>query len=339
MKTRDFSFNLPESLVAQYPPKTRGESRLLVARRDTRAIEHRMFCDLPLFLEEGSVVVLNDTRVRKARVYATACGSGGCVEFLFTERIDDRRWKAIASSSKRQKKGKRFRFCNSAEAEIEGEDGEEKIVVFDEKVDESFFETCGRVPLPPYIKREDTAADEERYQTVFGRTLGSAAAPTAGLHFSEGLIARLFERKIRVVYVTLHVGLATFLPIRAENVEDHAMHEEEYIIPSESARIIGEASAKGKDIVAIGTTVVRTLESAYSTEGIRPGSGRTGLFIYPGYTFRCTSRMLTNFHTPESSLLVLVSAFAGTDFIRRVYSEAIESGYRFFSYGDAMLIL
>jgi S-adenosylmethionine:tRNA ribosyltransferase-isomerase len=339
MKTRDFFFNIPEARIAQHPPLQRGESRLLVLDRHAQSISHRMFGELPDLIKPGSVVVLNDSRVRKARVFASAADSGGKVEFLFLEKIDTTTWKTIVSKSKRQKTGKRFIFGDDISATIEGDEADTKIVRFDSAIDESFFERFGHVPLPPYIKRSDEEDDQSRYQTVFSKTIGSAAAPTAGLHFSETLIEKLKSSGIDVATITLHVGIGTFLPIRTENIEEHRMHSEEYTIPENTANRLNAARKEGQDIIAVGTTVVRTLESACTENGIPAGSFSTGLFIYPGYEFKFVNKMITNFHTPESSLLVLVSAFAGKDFVMRAYREAIEKEYRFFSYGDAMFII
>jgi S-adenosylmethionine:tRNA ribosyltransferase-isomerase len=338
MKTRDFSFNLPDERIAQNPPDKRGDSRLMVLDRLTGAIDHKQFRDLPSLIDPESVLVTNDSRVRKARVFGKS-ESGGTVEFLFTERIDETAWKAIVSKSKKQRAGKIFVFGDMVRGRIESEDGEIRIVRFDEAIGEDFFERFGHIPLPPYIKRKDETVDAERYQTVFSDSPGSAAAPTAGLHFTTELVTELETRGINVTSVTLHVGLGTFLPIRTENIEEHKMHSEEYFISDQSARIVNDAHDSGRKIIAVGTTVVRTLESASLEGAVRPGRGRTGLFIYPGYEFKAVDRMLTNFHTPGSSLLVLVSAFAGKSLIDKAYSEAIEKGYRFFSYGDAMLIL
>jgi S-adenosylmethionine:tRNA ribosyltransferase-isomerase len=339
MKTRDFSFNLPQDRIAQYPPPERGESRLMFCKKADKAVEHMQFSDLPNILEPGSVLVMNDSKVRKARVFGTASDTGGRVEFLFVEKIDERTWKAIVSKSKKQKLGKRFRFGEEIHAIIKDQDAETKVVEFESVVDEDFFEKYGHIPLPPYIKRDDETSDESRYQTVYAQNTGSVAAPTAGLHFSDTMLAQLAGKGVRIARITLHVGIGTFLPIRSENIEEHRMHAESYIIPEETSAVVNEAKQEGRKIIAVGTTVVRTLESAGTTNGLGMGEGSTSLFIYPGYRFKIIDGMLTNFHTPESSLLVLVSAFAGTDFIRNAYSKAIESGYRFFSYGDAMLIL
>ncbi len=338
MKTRDFSFDLPEERIAQNPPERRGDSRLMVLDRVEGSIRHESFAELSSFVEPGTVIVTNDSRVRKARVFADS-ETGGRVEFLFVEKIDEVSWKAIVSKARKQRKGKRFLFGGGIGATIEGEAGETKIVRFDSPVGEDFFEKHGHVPLPPYIKRSDEPRDAERYQTVFSDPLGSVAAPTAGLHFTEGMLSELGKRGVEHASVTLHVGIGTFLPIRTENVEEHRMHAEEYFVSEKTARVIDDARTAGRKILAVGTTVVRTLESAFEKGVVRSGNGRTELFIYPGYSFKVVDRLITNFHTPGSSLLVLVSAFAGKDFIDRAYREAVKEGYRFFSYGDAMLIL
>ncbi|MEM5947786.1 tRNA preQ1(34) S-adenosylmethionine ribosyltransferase-isomerase QueA [Spirochaetia bacterium 38H-sp] len=340
MKTKDFFFNLPEDLIAQYPSQKREQSRLMVLYKKTGQIEHSLVENLPSYVSDACIV-FNDTRVRKARIIAEKKQTGAKVEFLFIEKINDFLWKAITSKSKKQKPGDWYYLPGGITVKIDSDcENGEKIVRFSTSVDDDYFDKYGHVPLPPYIKREDDFRDFERYQTVFAKNTGSVAAPTAGLHFSDELLQALNTNN-HIVYVTLHVGLGTFLPVRTENVEEHHMHEEAFFVSDESASIINQARASGKKICAIGTTSVRTLESSYdnSVDRIVSKYGKTNLFIYPGYNFNVVDIMFTNFHTPGSSLLMLVSAFAGTELIKEAYRIAIEKKYRFFSYGDAMLIL
>lgn len=339
MKTRDFFFNLPEGLIAQDPPAIRGTSRLLVLDRVQKQTQHMSIQDLPHLIKPGTVVVLNDSRVRKARVFAVSEQTGGTVEFLFLEKTSQGNWKTIASKSRKQKPGRTYLFPGNIRGRITTRENNQCILEFDTPLDESFFELHGHIPLPPYIKREDKAADTSRYQTVYSRVTGSAAAPTAGLHFTEELLEKIKQMGCRIVYITLHAGLGTFLPIRTEEIEDHRMHEETYSISPEAARWINSALETGNDILAIGTTTVRALESAYNQGAVTPGTHSTGIYIFPGFRFEVVTRLLTNFHTPGSTLLLLVSAFAGKTLINKAYKAAIEKQYMFFSYGDAMLIL
>jgi S-adenosylmethionine:tRNA ribosyltransferase-isomerase len=353
VKTSEFSFDLPDRLIAQQPPEERESARLLVLDRATGKTADSSVRDLPGWIEPGTVIVLNDTRVRKARVFAESAG-GGRVEFLFLERRDDATWEVIVGRARRIRPGKAYSFPGGVtgtvvEVEPTGagralqgptapEGRETRLVRFEPAIDEAYLEHHGHVPLPPYIHRPDVPADQERYQTVFSRVTGSAAAPTAGLHFTPRLLAALNGRGVQVAYVTLHVGLGTFLPIRAENIEDHVMHEERFSVPSRTKALVDLANAEGRPVLAVGTTVVRTLESAWTVNGLREGEGSTRAYITPGYQFRVVNQLFTNFHTPGSSLLVLVSAFAGRELILRTYAEAVAREYRFFSYGDAMLI-
>jgi S-adenosylmethionine:tRNA ribosyltransferase-isomerase len=309
-----------------------------------------MVADLPSLLKRGDLLVFNDSRVRKARLLALSAETGASVEFLLLKKIDDFSWQAMSRHSRRRRKGGRYVFRDGAGtevalAEITGEEGEFRTLHFDRPVDDLWLDRYGHIPLPPYIKREDTPADGERYQTVYAGATGSAAAPTAGLHFTRELLAGLEAAGIETAFVTLHVGPGTFLPVRSERVENHTMHEEVYNIDGETARRIGAAKAKGRRIIAVGTTSVRTLESAWETDEarsagrLRSGEGATSIFIYPGYRFKAVDGLFTNFHTPESTLLMLAAAFAGRNFILESYAEAVKEGYRFFSYGDAMVIL
>ena len=306
--------------------------------------------DFPSLIEPGSVIVVNDTKVRKARVFGIS-ETGGKVEFLFTGALGPDRWQAMVSKSKKQRPGKGYDFldkdgnlyCRAViETDVQDSDSGSslKVVKFDRPVDEDFFQKCGHVPLPPYIKREDDFNDENRYQTIFANECGSMASPTAGLHFTPELVAQLEKKGVEVLHITLHVGMGTFLPVRTENLEDHVMHTESYQVSEEVADKINRAKAEGRKIVAIGTTSVRTLESAVDRESglLLAKSSSTNLFIKPGFEFRMVDMMLTNFHTPESTLLVLVSAFAGKDHILAAYRHAVEKRYHFFSYGDATFL-
>ena len=346
MRTEDFTFDLPGDLVAQYPHENRGMSRMMVINRRDRRMEHRMVRDLPGILEPGTLMVFNDSRVRRSRIIGLSEASGTRAEFLLTKKLDTLSWQVLAKRSSRRKGGSRFVFDDLG-AEVlldpQGAAGGTMILRFDYPIDDAWLDIHGHVPLPPYIKRGDTRMDEERYQTVYAREYGSAAAPTAGLHFTEGLLKELENTGIETAFITLHAGLGTFLPVRKENLEDHHMHEEVYCIDDETARRIEKARAEGRKILAVGTTSVRALESAWvdSPSGggsLRRGEGATSIFIYGGYKFRAIDMLFTNFHTPASTLLMLVSAFAGRDLILESYREAIKEGYRFFSYGDACLI-
>jgi S-adenosylmethionine:tRNA ribosyltransferase-isomerase len=294
--------------------------------------------ELPDIIEPGSLLVFNNSKVRKARLYGISPETGAEVEFLLLKKLDERRWLSMVQRSRRRRPGSRYVFADGTEGEITETAEELRVLRFDRPLDEAWFDRYGHIPLPPYIKREDTQTDGERYQTVYADKPGSAAAPTAGLHFSGELMAALTSRGIETAFITLHVGLGTFLPVRTENLEDHRMHEEDFVIDEETARRIETAKAQRRKIIAVGTTSVRTLESAWTGEGLRRGAGSTAIFIYPGYVFKAVDALFTNFHTPESTLLMLVSAFAGREFILDSYKEAIDRGYRFFSYGDAMLI-
>ncbi|MDR2103546.1 MAG: tRNA preQ1(34) S-adenosylmethionine ribosyltransferase-isomerase QueA [Treponema sp.] len=367
MKVTDFSFDLPEDLIAQYPPPERGTSRLMVLDRAAKTREHRRVRDLPALLEPGSLLVFNNSRVRKARIYGISPESGLRTEFLLLMRQDERTWKTMVRRTKRRRSGSRYIFDGGLEGEITGAEGAFRFLSFDRPVGDDWLDRYGRIPLPPYIKREDTPEDGERYQTVYaappssgGRagTMGlggadrSAAAPTAGLHFTRELLEDLQAAGMETAFITLHVGLGTFLPVRTENVEDHLMHGEFFSIDEKTALQVEKARAEKRKIVAVGTTSVRTLETAWEGGALRRGEGSTSIFIYPGYTFKAVDALFTNFHTPRSSLLMLVAAFAetgsgfraksppvsGREFILDSYAEAVREGYRFFSYGDAMLI-
>ena len=359
MRTDDFSFELPEELIAQHPAAHRGESRLMILDRTTGAWQHEMVSRLADYIESGTVMVFNDSRVRKARIYGIAQDTGAKTEFLLLKRLPaasaaeagGARWEAQTTKLRKQRPGRRYSLPEGVTAIVEGP-GELSVegqfdtirLHFEPAIDDAYLERSGHVPLPLYIKRDDEAEDEERYQTVYSKEIGSAACPTAGLHFTDELLARLDERGVRRTTVTLHVGLGTFLPVRSENIEDHAMHEEEYTVPDATVAEVMAAKTEGRPVLAVGTTSMRTLESAW--EGglagaggrLRAGHGSTRIFIYPGYRFKAVDKLFTNFHTPKSTLLMLVSAFAGRDHILSAYEEAVRERYRFFSYGDAMLI-
>ena len=345
MLTKDFYFDLPDSLIAQEPSEKRGEDRLLVLDKNSGEYKDMMMSDFPSLLPENSVLVVNNSKVRKARTYAESVETGGVVEFLFLGKNGDGSWKAMVTKSKRQRKGKKFVWKDSegkayvfAEIEKENEDGT-RDVRFERDIDENFFQTLGHVPLPPYIKREDNWKDEKRYQTIYAKKEGSVAAPTAGLHFTPEIMEKIKERGIKIYEVTLHVGAGTFLPVRSEEIENHHMHTESFEISKETLDGLNKAKMEGKTIVAVGTTSIRTLESASNEDGVlEKMKGDTSIFIYPGYKFKFVDNLLTNFHTPESTLLMLVSALAGKDHILASYRHAVEEKYRFFSYGDAMFI-
>ncbi|MCH3916266.1 MAG: tRNA preQ1(34) S-adenosylmethionine ribosyltransferase-isomerase QueA [Spirochaetia bacterium] len=339
--TEDYDFYLPPELIAQVPAERRGEDRLLAMDRQTGAYRDLMISDFPSLLTPGSVMVINNSKVRKARVYGNS-QYGGKVEFLFLEEREDHSWNCMVTKSKKQKVGKTFVFGNGMQGTIAEElDDGTKIVSFDRHVGEDFFLQYGHVPLPPYIKRKDDSWDTKRYQTVYASHEGSVAAPTAGLHFTDGLLDEIRKKGIEIVEVTLHVGMGTFIPMRTKQVGDHQMHFERYTISEEAAATINQARKEGRKIVAVGTTSVRTLESAYdpATDSVRSGMNRTNLFIKPGFAYRVVNQLLTNFHTPESTLLVLVSVFAGRKHILDAYAHAVEQQYHFFSYGDAMFLM
>ena len=359
MLTSDFYFDLPPELVAQHPSGVRGQDKLMLLNRVSGAVEHHMMDDLPSLIEPGTLMVFNNSRVRRARVYGIKETTGRETEFMFLNTIDKECcvWNVMVKSAKKQKPGMRYKFPDGTVAEIidhEGNAGTEfRALKFDFAINEDWFERNGHIPLPPYIKRGDTEEDSERYQNVYATDTGSAACPTAGLHFTEEMLARLDAVGIERCFVTLHVGLGTFLPVRESNIEDHKMHEEWYTIPPETAAAINKAKREGRPILAVGTTSVRTLESAArslaeassgteasgKTEWVRAGTSSTRIFMYPGYKFNVVDKMFTNFHTPESTLIMLVSAFAGRERIMSAYKSAVENRYRFFSYGDCMLIL
>ena len=337
MLTRDFDYELPEDRIAQRPAP-RGESRLLVLDTEGEA-RHRTIRDLPSLLRPGDLLVVNDTRVLPARLFARRRPGGGEVEILLAERRGEREWDALLRPGRRARPGTTFELAPGLDAVVvaRGEDGRFHLR-FSTPV-EPWLDTLGHVPLPPYVKRPDEPADRERYQTVWAREPGAIAAPTAGLHFDAALLAALDARGIERAAVTLHVGLGTFKPVTATLVHEHRMDAERYAIPDSTAHALDAARREGRRVVAVGTTVVRALESAASLHDghVPPAAASTRLFIHPGFRFQVVDALLTNFHLPQSTLLMLVSAFAGRDRVLATYREAIESGYRFYSYGDAML--
>ncbi len=341
MRLSDFDYALPESLVAQEPVSPRDASRLLVLGA-AGAPEHRRFAELDALLEPGDLLVFNDTKVIPARLVGRKA-TGGKIELLLCEPLDGglgRRWRAMGQASKPIRAGATLEL-EGLSATVEAVEGEGFYVVALDREGaalEAALERAGRVPLPPYIRREPSARDRDRYQTLWAREPGSAAAPTAGLHFTEELLARLGARGVSRAAVTLHVGPGTFLPVRGDSLEGHRMHPERYDVPAATAAAIDACRARGGRVVAVGTTTVRTLESAFDGTRVAPGAGRTALFIRPGHAFRAVDALVTNFHLPRSTLLVLVCAFGGRERVLAAYRDAVERGYRFFSYGDAMLI-
>lgn len=342
LKASDFDYYLPEELIAQTPLERRDASRLLVYDRGRDSIEHRVFADVVEYLRPGDVLVVNDTRVIPARILGVRPETGGKMEFLLLKRTDGDCWEALAKPARRARPGTVFVFGEGhlkAEVVAEGEEGMRTIRLLCDGVLEEALDAAGAMPLPPYI--HERLSDPERYQTVYARERGSAAAPTAGLHFTPELLQKLADRGIPTVPVLLHVGLGTFRPVAADDVSQHKMHSEYYEISPESAARINAARAAGGRIVAVGTTSARTLETATGEDGIvQAGSGWTDIFITPGYRFKAVDALITNFHLPRSTLLMMISAFAGSrERVLRVYETAVEQRYRFFSFGDAMLLL
>ncbi len=341
MKKSDFYYDLPQELIAQTPLDRRDASRLLVLDRQSGALEHRHFYEIGEYLRPGDLLVLNDSRVLPSRLLGQKEGTGAAMEFLLLRQLEQDVWETMVRPGKKAKTGARFVFGDGllrAQVLGDAEDGTRR-VRFEHQGDSLFevLEEVGNVPLPPYITEK--LADKERYQTVYSRELGSAAAPTAGLHFTKELLGQLEGQGIGVAYVTLHVGLGTFRPVKADDITDHHMHSEHYSIPRRTAQLVNETKGRGGRVIAVGTTSCRTLEAAY-TDHLEPCFGAsTDIFIYPGYSFKVLDGLITNFHLPESTLIMLVSALAGRERILRAYEEAIRQRYRFFSFGDAMLIL
>ena len=341
MKTADFSFDLPDELVAQRPSGRRDRARLMVLDRRTGETGHHRVADLPQLLAPGTVMVFNDSRVRKARLVARVAGGDSDREFLLVRQLPDSEvWEAMTRKPSRLRVGTLLEFPGRRRAAVIGHREMFVHLRFDSPLDEAYFASWGHVPLPPYIARDDEEDDESRYQTVYAREPGSVAAPTAGLHFTPELLERIEQRGIQIEWVRLHVGIGTFLPVRVEEIERHEMHEERCELRPAVADRINAAREAGRPILAVGTTSVRTLESAWdgNRECLVGFCGETRLFIRPGYRFRVVDALFTNFHTPRSTLLMLVSAFAGRERVLAAYEEAVRRRYRFYSYGDAMLI-
>ncbi|GAA0769578.1 tRNA preQ1(34) S-adenosylmethionine ribosyltransferase-isomerase QueA [Clostridium subterminale] len=340
MKVKDFYFDLPKELIAQHPLEKRDESRLMVLNKKSGEIEHKVFKDIIDYLNQGDCLVLNDTRVMPARLYGAKEGSGGKMEFLLLNRHEDDIWETLVKPGKRGKVGAKFVFGNGElEAEVVEvlENGNRKVKFHYEGIFEEVLDRLGEMPLPPYI--EEKLEDRERYQTVYSKEVGSAAAPTAGLHFTEELLQTIKKKGINIAFVTLHVGLGTFRPVKAEEIQDHEMHSEYYILDKENAEIINSTKRSGKRVIAVGTTSNRTLESIANEEGqVKEQSGYTSIFIYPGYKFKIVDAIITNFHLPESTLIMLISAFSTREIVMNAYKIAVENKYRFFSFGDAMFI-
>ena len=339
MKKSDFYFDLPEELIAQTPLERRDASRLLILNKKTGELEHRHFYDLPEYLHEGDCLVMNDSRVLPARLLGCR-SSGGSVELVLLRDLGEGKWECLSRPGRKTKPGTELSFGDGelTATVLAVTEGGNRIVQFHyEGIFLEVLERLGKMPLPPYIKAE--LNDAERYQTVYSREVGSAAAPTAGLHFTQELLQKLANKGVRLCYVTLHVGLGTFRPVKEEEIEDHPMHAEFCMIPEETARIVNETKKNGGRVIAVGTTSCRTLESFASADGaLSPSSGWTDIFIYPGYRFKCIDALITNFHLPESTLIMLVSALAGRETILHAYETAVKERYRFFSFGDAMLI-
>ncbi len=341
-KTSDYFYELPEELIAQTPVEPRDHSSMLVLDRETGKTQHKHFYDVLDYLKPGDCLILNDSRVLPARIYGTKKDTGAHVEFLLLKCVGNNKWETLVKPGRKAKVGAEFVFSPGV---LEGkitdvlEDGNRIIDFSCEGNFYTILEELGKMPLPPYITEE--LKDQERYQTVYSHELGSAAAPTAGLHFTKELLKKIEEKGVKIGYVTLHVGLGTFRPVKAENITEHKMHSEHYHLPKETADLINETKKNGGRVIAVGTTSCRTLESVatFNDGKILESDGWTSIFIYPGYEFKVLDGLITNFHLPESTLIMLVSAFAGYEHVMAAYKEAVEKRYRFFSFGDAMLII
>ncbi|MBQ8001660.1 MAG: tRNA preQ1(34) S-adenosylmethionine ribosyltransferase-isomerase QueA [Ruminococcus sp.] len=340
MKKSDFYYYLPEELIAQTPLEKRDSSRMLVLDKSSGDISHARFHNILDFLNEGDLLVMNNSRVLPARIFGTRKDTGSSVEFLLLKQIENNKWEALVKPGKKAKPGTEFDFSGIMCGTVE-DIGKEGIRIVRFESDENIYnalDKIGQMPLPPYIK--ETLKDKERYQTVYSDPIGSAAAPTAGLHFTEELIDELHNKGVNTAYVTLHVGLGTFRPVKEDEITDHIMHSEHYELPAETVELIKETKAKGKRVIAVGTTTTRTLESVARDNGeLVACDGCTDIFIYPPYEFKVLDGLITNFHLPESTLVMLVSAFAGYDNTMNAYKTAVEEKYRFFSFGDSMMII
>ena len=340
MKTDDFDFDLDESLIAQHPIKNRDESRLMVMSRSSGEISHKKFYDIIDYLNPGDVLVLNDTRVIPARLFGNRPGKDEKIEVLLVQRGDDDVWETLVKPGKKMKLGSEITFGDGllkGEVVDISDEGNRFVKFYYDGIFEEILDELGNMPLPPYITEK--LEDKERYQTVYAKHEGSAAAPTAGLHFTKELLEKIEQKGVIVKFVTLHVGLGTFRPVKVDDVEKHNMHSEMYIMPKDTADAINEAKKNNNNVIAVGTTCIRTLESVYKKHGdIREDSGWTDIFIYPGFEFKVVDSLITNFHLPKSTLLMLVSAFSTKENILRAYDIAVKERYRFFSFGDAMFI-
>jgi len=343
MLVSDFDYELPQELIAQRPLPERAQSRMMVLHRETGEIVHSHFKEFPAYLQKGDVLVINTTRVIPARVYGKKQGKD--IEFLFLEEVEKGTWEVICRPAKKVRAGDTIFFSEGFKGKVTGvaSEGRRRLRFTSESI-LGELKKIGYAPLPPYIKRKTKeeslrSIDITRYQTVFAKKEGAIAAPTAGLHFTPGIIKEIRTRGVTIAEITLTVGLATFQPVRVKKVEDHQMLEENFTINPSASRIINKALKESRPVTAVGTTSVRALESAFEEGKIKPGTTRTNLFIYPGYRFKAVDRLLTNFHLPQSTLLMMVSAFAGLDFTKKAYKEAVRKKYRFYSYGDCMLII
>lgn len=340
MKVSDFDFYLPEELIAQHPLEKRDASRLMVLDKKTGSIEHKSFHDVIDYLNEGDTLVLNNTRVMPARLIGEKENTGGKIEFLLLKRIEGDKWECLAKPGKRAKIGQKFTFgegklkCQVVDIVEEGN----RVIEFSyDGIFEQVLDELGEMPLPPYIT--ERLEDRERYQTVYSKEKGSAAAPTAGLHFTEELLKEIKAKGINIAYLTLHVGLGTFRPVKVDDINEHIMHSEFYHLDKENADIINETKKRGNKVIAVGTTSTRTLETIGDENGfVREQSGWTDIFLYPGYKYKVIDELITNFHLPESTLIMLVSALAGKENVMNAYNEAVKERYRFFSFGDSMII-
>lgn len=345
MNINEFDYHLPQELIAQKPADRRDGSRLMAVHRDSGKVEHRHFYDILEYLNSGDCLVLNNSKVLPARLFGEKEQTGAKVEFLLIKRIEGDVWETMVRPGKRLKPGDTVAFSPSFKAEIVdyGQDGTRLARFRYEGIFMERLEELGKMPLPPYIERTSDAEDSERYQTVYCKEEGSVAAPTAGLHFTEELLEQAEKKGVQIAYVTLHVGIGTFRPVKCENIEDHQMHFEEYEVTQETADRINRVKRAGGRIISVGTTSTRTLESAAVLKDgryeVRAGSGSTGIFIYPGYEFKMIDSLITNFHLPKSTLLMLISAFYDREKILEIYDTAVREKYRFFSYGDAMLLI
>ncbi len=338
MRTQDFDFNLPDKLIAQHPTNQRSASRLLHLNGKTEQLNDRLFVDLPDLLSAGDLLVFNDTRVIKARLFGEK-STGGGVEILVERVLDPHHVLAHIRASRAPKINSKLNLANAFDAEIIGREDDLFQVKFLSKTPVlDLLEQYGALPLPPYITHTAEAEDEERYQTVYAKHAGAVAAPTAGLHFDEAMLNKIKTKNVNIAYVTLHVGAGTFQPVRVDNIQDHKMHSEIYHISAETVAMIEATKMKGGNIIAVGTTSLRALESAALHGAFKHGQGETNIFITPGFNFKIVDKLITNFHLPKSTLLMLVSAFAGFEPIKNAYAHAIQQQYRFFSYGDAMLL-